>query len=349
MDNISVLNRLVTAKGVTGFEHAGITETVLGLFREFTEGFEDAKVYSDVNGNAYAEIGSGEPCVMIVAHMDEIGMAVSGMEKNGMLRIVSVAGVEPRVLPGSFVRICGREELTGVVGAIPPHLTESKDKAYKWEELTVDLGLGYDRVKELVSIGDRVTFAPDPVLELKNGFVSSKTLDDRALVFAELYALELLKKRRFKGRVVMCASVNEEKTGLGARTCSWRVKPDMALVMDVTFGRSACSPDEFKMDKIALAVGPNIHPKVFERLKNAADSAKIEWEYEPCMGATGTDATDVQISGLGVPCALISPPLRYMHTCAETISMDTLLSCGKLCAEFVTDISDDWRDSLCLD
>ncbi|MCR4621522.1 MAG: M20/M25/M40 family metallo-hydrolase [Clostridiales bacterium] len=349
MDTVKILDRLVQAKGVTGFERTGITQTVEELFREFTRDFAGAKVWTDVNGNAFASVGESGPTVMIMAHMDEVGMTVTKIEDNGMLRIDSVAGVDPRVLPGSRVRVCGKQELMGVVGAVPPHLTASKDKAYKWDELSVDLGLSKERAGELVSIGDRVTFWPERVLELKNGFVSSKTLDDRALVAAELYCLELLKKRRFDCRVVMVASVDEEHSGLGATTGAWSVKPDMAIVMDVTFGKSACCPDCFDMDKIALGVGPNIHPKMFQMLRDAADSARIGWEYEPVMGATGTDATDVQVSGAGVPCGLVSPPLKYMHTTAETIKTETLLSCGRVCAEFITALGGDWRDKLCLD
>ena len=349
MDELKVLNRLVTAPGVTGFEQAGITETVCGLFREFTEGFEGARVWSDVNGNAYASVGEKGPTLLIMAHLDEIGMAVSKIENNGMLRLLSVAGVDPRVLPGSRVRVYGREALTGIVGATPPHLTESKKKAYEWDELTVDLGLPYGKVCSLVSVGDRITFCPDEALELKNGFVSSKTMDDRALVLAELYCLELLKKRRFDCRVVMCASANEEKTGLGATAGTYSVNPDMGIVMDVTFGKSANTSDGFDMDKLLLAIGPNIHPKMYSQLTAAADAAKLAWEPEPCMGATGTDATDMQVSRLGVPCGLISPPLRYMHTVAETINMETLKNCGRLCAEFITAIGEDWREKLCLD
>ena len=349
METVKILDRLIKAKGVTGFEHSGITQTVAELYREFTQGFDGAEVWTDVNGNAYARVGSGGPTVLIMAHMDEIGMTVMKIEDNGMLRIASVAGVDPRVLPGSRVRVCGKEELMGVVGAVPPHLTREKDKAYKWDELTVDVGLTKERAEELISVGDRVTFWPDDVLELKNGFVSSKSLDDRALVAAQLYCLELLKKRRFDCRVVMCASVNEESTGLGARTGSYRAKPDMAIIMDVTFGKAACTPDCFDMDKITLGVGPNLHPRVFEMLKDAADTAKIPWEYEAVMGATGTDATDVQVSRMGVPCGLVSPPLRYMHTNAETIKTETLLNCGRICAEFITALGGDWRDKLCLD
>ena len=141
METVKILDRLVKAAGVTGYEHAGITETAAELFREFTQGFDNAKVWTDINGNAYASVGDKGPTVLIMAHLDEVGMTGTRIEDNGMLRIDTVAGADPRILPGSRVRVCGRRELLGVVGAVPPHLTASKDKAYKWNELTVDIGL----------------------------------------------------------------------------------------------------------------------------------------------------------------------------------------------------------------
>ena len=353
MDVLNVLTRLALAPGVTGFEQAGITNEAESLFREFGEGL-DCRVYSDINGSAFACV-TGElspddaPVVLVMAHLDEVGMIVTKIEENGMLRITSVAGVDPRILPGGRVLVCGRKELLGVVGATPPHLVTSNEAAYKMEELTVDLGLPYERVCELVTIGDRVTFDRLKPLELKNGFAASKSLDDRALVAAELYCMELLKKRRFMGKIIFCASVNEEKTGLGAVTATYNAKPDMGIVMDVTFGKSEHCSEGLEMDKVALGVGPNLHPVIFKRLKKAADDAKVPFEPEPCMGATGTDATDVQVSRQGVPCGLISPPLRYMHTNTEVIQTETLLNCGRLLAEFICNIDKDWRQGLCWD
>ena len=353
MDVVKVMNRLIKAQGVTGHEQSGITGEVSALFREFGEPL-GAMVLTDINGNAYAMV-TGElspeeaPVLLVMAHLDEIGMIVTKIEENGMLRMASVAGVDPRVLPGSRVLVCGKKELIGVVGATPPHLFASNKDAYKMEELTVDLGLPYDKVCELVTVGDRVTFEPRDVLELKNGFMASKSFDDRALVAAELYCMELLKNRRFMGRIVFCASVNEEKTGLGAITATYSTKPDMGIVMDVTFGKCEHFSDGFEMDKVALGVGPNLHPVIFKRLKKAADDAKIAYELEAELGATGTDATDVQISRQGVPCGLISPPLRYMHTNVEVMKDETILNCGRLLAQFICNIDKDWRQGLCWD
>lgn len=354
MDVLNVLTRLVTAPGVTGFEHAGVTETAAELFREYG-GPLGAEVTTDINGNAFAVV-TGELCpeaaptVLVMAHLDEVGMAVTKIEDNGMLRLSSAAGVDPRVLPGSRIKVYGfGGEFAGVAGATPPHLVASNETAYKMDELTVDLGLPFEKVRAAVAVGDRATFFPLPPLELKNGFIASKTLDDRALVAAELYCMELLKNRRFMGRIVFCASSNEEKTGLGAATGSFAADPDIGIVMDVTFGKCACCQDGFDMEKFTLGVGPNLHPVIFKRLKEAADEAKLAYEIEACMGPTGTDAVDLQIARRGVPCGLISPPVRYMHTNVEVINKESLLNCGRVLAEFICRIDKDWRDGLCWD
>ena len=135
MDVIKTMDRLSNAQGVTGFEHAGITQEVCALFRETAEGLENVRVRSDVSGSAFVTVGSGSPHVLVMAHLDEVAMIVMGIEKNGMLRVASAAGADPKVLPGSRVRVYGRRELTGIVGAIPPHLTASKSAAYKWDHL----------------------------------------------------------------------------------------------------------------------------------------------------------------------------------------------------------------------
>lgn len=162
MDMYKAISDLVTVNGVTGYETA-VSGVVEEYFRRFTD-----DVWHDVSGNTFARIGTGRPVVMVIAHMDEIGMMVTDIEDNGMLRIRSVAGVDPRVLPGSEVVVHGVETLKGIVGAVPPHLiTGGTDAAYKMDDLCCDVGLDLKRVKELVRVGDIVTFALEAPLKLK--------------------------------------------------------------------------------------------------------------------------------------------------------------------------------------
>ena len=169
MDIFKAISDLTTLPGVTGNE-AAVSRAVQGYFRAHTD-----DVWIDAMGNTYGRIGNPDgPTLLVMAHMDEVGMMVTDIEENGMLRLRSVAGVDPRVLPGSEVRVFGRETLPAVVGALPPHLqnTDDKDKAYKIDDLVCDTGLPAERVRALVQVGDNVTFAPFPPMKLKNNFIA---------------------------------------------------------------------------------------------------------------------------------------------------------------------------------
>jgi endoglucanase len=345
MDLFSAISDLVTAGGVTGNETAA-GEKVSELFKKFTD-----DVWRDTSGNVYARMGEGKPVILIMAHMDEIGMMVTDIEDNGMLRLCSVAGVDPRVLPGSKVKIFAKEPLTGVIGAVPPHLLTEEDSAYKIDDLTCDVGLPPEKVRSLVSVGDFIAFDPVPPIRLKNGMISSKTLDDRALVASLAECMEILSKRRLNCSVVFCASVQEESKSVGSVTGAWNIRPDIAVALDVTHGRSPGTEpfDTFDMEKLAIAKGGNIHPKLYNMLMRAAEETNIPAETDVCMGPTGTDAWYMQIQRGGIPTAIVSIPLRYMHTTVETLSEKTLRACAKLIASFAENFDSDWEGALCLD
>lgn len=346
MDMYKAISDLVTVNGVTGHETA-VSGVVEEYFRRFTD-----DVWHDVSGNTFARIGTGRPVVMVIAHMDEIGMMVTDIEDNGMLRIRSVAGVDPRVLPGSEVVVHGVETLKGIVGAVPPHLiTGGTDAAYKMDDLCCDVGLDLKRVKELVRVGDIVTFALEAPLKLKNNLIAGKTLDDRALVACMFRCAEILASRKLECSVVLCASTQEECGGPGAGVGAYSVEPDMAIILDVSHADQpgADSLDVCAIDKIAVCRGGNIHPKIADMLFDAASELNIAAETEIAMGFSGTDADFVQMSRRGVPTGLVSPPVKYMHTTVETLSLDTLDKTAKVVSEFIARITSDWEEKLCLD
>ncbi|MBE5761813.1 MAG: M42 family metallopeptidase [Clostridiales bacterium] len=346
MNTRSVISRLVTAPGATGHEEK-VGDVVLELFSGICD-----DVWCDKYGDIYAKIGSGEPTVLICAHLDEVSMIVTDILENGMLKICSLAGVDPRVLPGSEVVVDGKVQLKGIIGAVPPHLLTGKENAaYKIDDLTVDLGLPFEKVRELVVIGDIVRFDPIEPLELKNGRIAGKTLDDRAHVAVMIKAIEILKKRLINCTAVFCASVQEEKTGLGATLSTYNVRPDIGIAIDVTHGPTpgAGEYDCFPLDKLVLTRGSNIHPKVYKMLKKAGDDIGIPTVTEAAMGHTGTDAWSMQVTAGGCATGLISTPLKYMHTNVELLDVNTLENCAKLLAQFIANIDEDWEAQLCLD
>jgi len=347
MNMLQAITDLITTPGVTGAEHA-VGEVVKQYFSAYTQ-----DIWQDKFGNVYGRIGEAQgPEIMVMAHMDEIGLMVTGIEDNGMLRMINVGGVDPRVLPGSEVLVLGEKPLPGVIGAIPPHLTGGQTgNAYKIEDLVCDIGYDAEKARELVHEGDYITFAPKAPLQLCNGYVSSKTMDDRALVAMMLECMEMLSKRKLKCSVVFCASVQEERSGLGGRIGAYSVHPDMAIAVDVCHGPTpGVRPFEAApMDKVVLTKGSNIHEKLFGMLQASAREQNIATDLEIAAGHTGTDAWEIQVQRGGIPSAIVSPPLRYMHTSVETIRMETLRNCAKVIAGMIGNIDENWEAALCLD
>lgn len=348
MDIFQAISDLTTLPGVTGNEVA-VAEVLKGYFRAYTD-----DVWIDVSGNCYARMGNKEgPTLLIMAHMDEVGLMVTDIEENGMLRLHNVAGVDPRVLPGSEMMVHGKKRLPAVIGAMPPHLLSAADQQnnYKLADLVCDTGLPAEEVKALVSVGDNVTFALFPPMELKNGFIAGKTFDDRACVVAMLYAMELLKNVKLNCNLIFCGSTQEEGPNFGATCGSWNTDPDMAIAIDVCHApQPGAKPTDYvEFDKVSITCGSNVNPKMYKWLGEAADECNIDWEADPCMGHSGTDAHRMQVARGGVATGIVSLPLRYMHTSVEVISMDTLKKCGKVLAAFAASIGEDWEEKLCLD
>lgn len=344
MDAYEILSALTAAPGTSGSEE-GAALVAEKLFREFTD-----DVWRDPLGNVYARVGSGRPVVLITAHMDEIGMCVTSIEPNGMLRVRQVGGIDPRVLPGSEVTVHGTEPIPGIIGAVPPHLTGGDTKAaYKLEELTVDTGYPVEDVEKMIGVGDIVTFAPVAPTKLKNDLVACKTMDDRALITVELETLKRLAKRKYGCTVIFCATVQEEVGCFGAKIAGEHIAADISVAMDVSHAPTPDSP-AFRttpVDKAAMTRGGNIHPVLYEWLSGAADRARVPFETIVTMGATGTDARALQLARDGVPTCLLELPLKYMHTSVEVGSLRVVGYCADILTEFLCSIGDDWEEKIC--
>ena len=338
MDLILLLKELSEAEGIAGFEGP-----IRQLVRQYWEPLVD-QIDEDNLGSLIAlKKGVGEeprPKLMLAAHMDEIGLMVTDIEK-GFLRIARVGGMDRRVLLGLEVTVHGRRDLPGVVATRPPHVLsqEERKKTVPLEKIFVDVGLSEEKVRELVSVGDLISIRRE-MLELKNRRVSGKSLDDRACVAAITLALERLQTIRHHWDVYAVATAQEE-TGLkGAMTAAYGVSPDAAIALDATFGEQPGVPksDALPLGKgPSIAVGPNFHPKLVERLKGVAEDREIPYHMDPIPGRSGTDAWAIQVTRDGVPTALVSVPVRYMHHPVETLATEDVERAGRLLAAFVAD------------
>ena len=343
MQTEQFLREATAIPGLSGNEEA-VANYVAEQFRPYCDEVRVDALYSVIG-----RIRGRGPKVMLCAHLDEIGLIVSRIEKDGALRMGSVGGVDPRILPGMRVTVYGRETLAGVVGAKAPHLLSKADKKknYGWDDLYIDLGMDGERVRALVNVGDCVQlergFTP-----LLNGRFATKTADDRACVAILLRTMQRLQKTDTTADLYFVASSQEEVGSYGATTSAFGIDPDFAVALDVTHARTPGAPEleTFKIESPTIAKGPFLHPFLRKKLEEAAKAERVEFQEEIVPRYTWTDADDIEIVRSGVPAALLSLPVRYMHTAVETFDMNALEETARLLAAFCANVDDTWRDAL---
>jgi tetrahedral aminopeptidase len=183
------------------------------------------------------------PSLMIAAHMDAIGLMVKQIE-HGLLWITNIGGIDPRILPGQLVTVHGTKDIPGVVQLIPDRLMKESEanKAPAFERLFIDTGLSEKELTRLVKPGDLASFAQPP-FELKDGYTAGHSLDNRASVAALTICLEELRNFNLAWNVLAVATTQEEVTAAGAFTSAFGLRPDLAIVVDVTFAKGPGSSD----------------------------------------------------------------------------------------------------------
>lgn len=345
-----LLAKLCEARGPSGFE-AEVRSIVCDRFREHAD-----EVRTDSLGNVIAlKRGEGvrgsepRPSVMLAGHVDEIALIVSQIEK-GFLRLASIGGFDARVLLGQPVTVHGRRELPGIVVSVPPHFTDpsEREKPVPLDKLFVDVGLPRADVEELVRVGDVMTLR-SRFRRLAGGLAACKAMDDRAAVAAIALCLEELRRRRHTWDVYAVATVQEEVTGVGAMGSAFHLEPTIAIAIDVTWAiqPAVSGPEAMKLDGgPTIALGPNIHPRLHERLVEAARAIELPHQIEPIPGASGTDAWSIQVARSGVPTGLLGIPLRSMHTPVETVSLRDVERTARLLAECIARLDDSFAGSL---
>lgn len=350
LDILPFLKSLLSVSGLSG-EEAPVARLIAEKWRLLVDEVSLSRVGS-LHG---LKKGSGEaprPSVMIAAHMDGIGMRVSGIV-DGFLRIANIGGIDVRVLPGAEVTVHAAgngKELPGVVLSPPARfLPEStRGGVTAIEHLWVDIGLLPREVEKQVQVGDLVSFANQP-LELAGGVISGHTVDNRASIAALTVCLEELQNKVHIWDVWAAATVQEEIDFLGAYSSAFALRPQIAIVMDAGFasGPGADGWQAFPMGKgPGLCIGPNMHPALHTRLQELADRLEIPWYLDVTPADSGTDAFAVQVTAEGIPTALVELPIRYMHTTVESVAVKDIERLGHLLAEFVASLDANFVDTI---
>lgn len=300
----------------------------------------------DALGNRLATLHPrGDPVLMLAGHMDELGLIITYVNKDGFIYFDTIGGHDRTVISGRRVVIqTATGPVKGVTGKRAIHLMDEADrkKVPEIHEIWIDIGARSKKeALERVSIGDVATY--DHEFELIHGSIgASRAFDNKAgayIVGETLIRLSAARKR-LAAKVVAVATAQEEIGVRGATTSAYAVNPHIAVAVDV--GHATDHPDcdnrKYGETKLGggpiICRGPNINPKIYERLLRAAKKLRIPYQLEADPRPTGTDARAIQMGRGGVATGLVSIPLRYMHTPSEVVDLEDIERCVQLFVEF---------------
>ena len=355
MEIIQILTELSLASGPSGRERgeASVLErarTQMKLLTASTGEPVFSSVYTDRFGNLIGCRPCGRPDakrVVLDAHLDEVGLVITGAEE-GFLTFRSVGGVDPRMLPDREITLLTDPPSFGLVAVLPPHVQKpgDADKSIPLSDLRIDAGLSQEEAEKLVG-----TFAVPrgSVRRLQNEVISGKAMDDRAGFVTLLRCAELLKDESLDVDLYIMGSSREETNGGGALAGAFALEPDCFVAVDVTHARTPDGPKEetFPAGSGAIiGIGPNIARWMSDRFIAKAEENGIPWLPEVMAGRTGTNAWEVQTAREGIATAVLSLPLKYMHSPVETLDLRDLEACASLLAKFVKDLAKEGGDFL---
>jgi putative aminopeptidase FrvX len=332
---------LLAARGPSGYEGAP-AEVWRGAASKF------AQASTDTLGTALALVPAREAQkappqrLLVMGHIDEIGLIVTHIDDEGYLWFRAVGGWDAQVLVGQRLTVDTKDgPLTAIVGRKPIHLQRDKDEKNVAEirDMHIDIGArDGDEARKRVRVGDVAVIDCEPA-ELPNQRLTSRALDNRVGSFVALEAARLVaEKGGAQWELIAVAAAQEEITFGGSRTSTYALQPAAAIVVDVTHASDAPGVEVKQSGKHELGSGPvlsrgsTLNHALFELLVDTAEREKIPFTTEASARATGTDADAVHVSRSGVPTALVSVPLRYMHTPVELVQLDDVRACARLIA-----------------
>ncbi|QDV70245.1 Putative aminopeptidase YsdC [Rosistilla carotiformis] len=336
---------------------SGYEERIQALVREYIQPAAD-EVRTDVHGNVMAIVNpAADTRLMFAGHCDQIGMLVTYIDELGFLYAQTIGGWDPQQLIGQRMIVWTKTgPIPGSIARKPIHLLNDAErkKVVNLNELWIDIGAkDQQAASELVRIGDPVTLKLE-LTQLQEDLISGPGMDNKTGMWVVIEAL-----RRAAGMAPTCGiysvSTVQEEIGLrGATTAAASIKPHVGIAVDVTHATDCPTIDKTQQGDIKLGSGPvifrgpNMNPKVVQRLVQIADELRIPYQMAAAGRATPNDANALQISSGGVATGLVAIPNRYMHSAVETVSMNDLDSAAELLANFAARLTaeDDFTPSV---
>lgn len=328
------LERMLGAMSVSGYE-----EPVQEIVEAEMAPYADECRKDDMNNLVCVLNPESDMRIMLSAHADEIGLMVSNITDQGGLQVITRGGIVPATYPGRAVAI---QTKNGIIYGVTEAYRELFDKKdLKVKEFVIDIGANTkEEAEKLVELGAPVV--PDSRMrELAYGRFTARALDDRIGVFIIMEALKLAKEKGAGKGIYAASTVGEETTKTGAYWTSSRIKPDMAVVVDVTYTSDCLGMDPAEMGTVQLGKGPVLcNSPIVSKTLNArmaacAKEAGIKVQIEAASKLSYTDGDQIHFSNDGVPIVLVSIPLRYMHMPSEVADYSDVENCIKLIAAFL--------------
>lgn len=331
---------LCSVMSVTGNEYRGKAE----LERIVSPYFDS---FYEVAGGTFVGVKkSGRenaPRFMIDAHFDEIGMIVTAIHDGGYLSVTRLGGIDRRILSASEVYIYGKETVYGVICSKPPHLQKAGEssKLQQLDEILIDTGYSKEELEKIVSVGDPIGFY-EKTADLLGGRICGRSMDNKACCAAATLAAAKVDRNEMKCDLYVTYSAREEESlAGGCVTAAYDIKPDAAIVTDVTFARFP-GVDSFESAKMgegaSISLSAVTDKYITNRLIKLAEENELKLQKTVDATNTGTNASQLTICGDGVPCAVVSVPISCMHTYNEIVDVGDIecaaeLFCAAMCDE----------------
>ncbi len=340
-----LIRALSGTMSISGFETKSrdrLKELIGGVFDECIEYPNGNYVFIKRCGRADASM------IMLDAHYDEVGMIVRGITDEGFLRVIAVGGLDTRILLAGEVIIYADRELYGVVSVKAVHLQQGDEgsKLPEVTELLIDTGMSREQlINAGVKLGTAVGYKSVPV-DLLNDRIAGKGFDDKCCLAAAVKAVE--KAGECGCDIALLCSCKEETGLLGGMTGAYSINPDACIVLDVNL---AHVPGTKEHETVKLEGGPSVSlSAVTDRslTKAVVDYAKEkELKYQTVVEATstGTNANIIPFINEGIPTAVVSIPLRNMHTYSEVISLTDCEDTAELIGGFIREGFEKWMNS----